>query len=134
MPKQLNCTKMCRYENNFFFALWVSLFVLLLFCVSGDDTSVGGDVYGKVKSTCLGISRYPVTKGGQLVKKLIENKKTLKNVLIGNHSLFPDSDLIRLLQRFPLLLSLPFFLSSYFWLGLLLTIAQIPPSLLFCSK
>ena len=64
-----------------------------------------------------------------MVKKLMESRRTLRNVLIGSLSLLLDRDLMRLLPSFSLLLCLPFFLFSCFWLGLLLTIARIPPSL-----
>ena len=44
-----------------------------------------------------------------MVKKLMESRRTLRNVLIGSLSLLLDRDLMRLLPSFSLLLCLPFF-------------------------
>ena len=44
-----------------------------------------------------------------MVKKLMESRRTLRNVLIGSLSLLLDRDLMQLLPSFSLLLCLPFF-------------------------
>ena len=75
-----------------------------------------GDEYGRVKSTCLGAGRW------QLVKKLMESGRTLRNILIESLSLrldhHPSGNYI---PFSPLSVLLAFLF--WFWLGLLLTVA-----------
>lgn len=92
MSKQFDCTKMPRYKKKKFFALWgFFFFLLLLFWVSKDHTLVRKDVCRRVKNICLRAGRWLVIEKWIIDKeKLMESRKTLKNILIGSLSLLLD--------------------------------------------